>query len=399
MLRFVLRSITGQVGATWERLNTTADEFHASHRELMLGRSPQNDTIPLQAVSLKRVSNVCLIRNMLRVEDEFQQLQNAAYQVAGGASSAFPGMDRLATSASAAMVTAAQDMERYYDGLNLSCQDETLPAQEWQKLMAEAYNLCSLAHRAVTDYVLQDQGEILPDALQATVSEIEDSLVSLMLGRAAPHLEAQPTQALFQDIRSLDGLVHAFLDAINAQSLSGVSSSAFSICRATDDLGNKYLAGGQAADSNWPGQRVRVLFQQMVRVNEVSSSLVQNEASAMWAAIEEFEAWHSKLHSGGEGLTEIRVERLDMVTQWEAINEAWPPYKEAVTTGRGTGQISMTRDTVETQIKAAVSIFGIPDGIVMESSPWSLGCCPVHFCGLFKIVSLWNADLCAVSAR
>ena len=362
-----------QASATWGRLNYSAKEFHTSHIELMLGLPAHDGAAGLESMSLKRVTNICLIRSMRKVEDEFTELELAAYRVAGGQSEAFPDMDRFATAASGDMRLAAQQLETYYDGKNLTCNDVSLTSADWERLMEEAHGLCSLVYKVVGEFVLQDQGEILPDILQATVKEVQDSFNSLMLGRSTPHLVSQPTQALYQEIRSLDILVHDFLDAIAAQNPSGLSGLAGSVCRATDELGKKYLMGGLAADPNWPGQRVQVLFKQMERVNEVFSSMVRNEASAMWAAINQFEASHANLLSGGSGLTEILPERQDMKSSWDSINMAWPDYKEAVTTGQSTGQISMTMGNMQTHLRAAVPVFSAPDVFATPTSPWMLG--------------------------
>ena len=362
------------MASTWDRLNQTVKEFHQSHKDLMLGASVELGNGRLLAImSLKRVSNICLIRIMRDVENEASMMELAAYRGASGQTEAFSELDRLATVASEHMVEAAQSFERYYDNLNLTCSDVALTVTDWQLLMAEAYGLCSLARKAVAEFVLQDQGEILPDVLQRTATALEDSFVSLMLGRSMPHLPAQPSQELYSDVRNLDGLVHNFLDAVRGQTSSGLSGLASSVCSAADGLGEKYLQGGLVADPGWPGRRVRVLFQQAVRAYKVYSSMVQNEAAEMWAAIEEFESAHAQLLSGGGGLTAILPERQDMQAQWDAIEAVWPAYKQAVTTGESTGQIAMTLGQVQTQLQSAVAVFDIPDVIATDTSPWSLG--------------------------
>ncbi|CAE7509035.1 GABBR2, partial [Symbiodinium necroappetens] len=338
-----------EVAMMWERLNGTARSL---------------------GMTLKRVSNVCLVRAMRLVEDEYSAMEIAAYQVASGDTGAFRTAEMYATAANDHMVEAAFGLERYYDNLNVTCDDVDLPAEDWQLLMEEVYGLCSLTQRAVGEFVLQDQGEILPDVLERTVEDVETSFESLMLGRSVPHLPAQPNQEVFSDVRDLDSLVQDFLEAITSQTMSGLSGLAASVCNAAGELGEKYLQGGLVSSgSNWPGRRAQALFQQIERSNMAFSSMVQNEATAMWEAINGFETTHSNLLNGGDGLPAILPERQDMKLQWEAIDSAWQAYKPAVTSGQGTGQITMTLDAVQAELRAAVPIFSIPDVVIAETSP------------------------------
>ncbi|CAE7903136.1 GABBR2, partial [Symbiodinium sp. KB8] len=367
-----------EVALMWERLNGTARDFHRSHRELMLGTSSTHQgthrllqTPGSLGMTLKRVSNVCLVRAMRLVEDEYSAMEIAAYQVARGDTGAFRTAEMYATAANDHMVEAAFGLERYYDNFNVTCDDVDLPAEDWQLLMEEVYGLCSLTQRAVGEFVLQDQGEILPDVLERTVEDVETSFESLMLGRSVPHLPAQPNQEVFSDVRDLDSLVQDFLEAITSQTMSGLSGLAASVCNAAGELGEKYLQGGLVSSgSNWPGRRAQALFQQIERSNMAFSSMVQNEATAMWEAINGFETTHSNLLNGGDGLPAILPERQDMKLQWEAIDSAWQAYKPAVTSGQGTGQITMTLDAVQAELRAAVPIFSIPDVVIAETSPW-----------------------------
>mmetsp|Transcript_32402 Transcript_32402/g.74872 ORF Transcript_32402/g.74872 Transcript_32402/m.74872 type:complete len:1525 (+) Transcript_32402:68-4642(+) len=350
-----------QVAQTSQRMNLTASEFHETHQELLLGSS--------RTAELVRVANVCVVAGMRKVSTDFVHLEKEARHVAAGQTEAFPELARLTDLVSMHMSEASDLLARYYDGLNLTCQPVELPVEEWQEMMREAFRLCSLSQKAVGDFVLAGQGELLEDALDIAVGLVNSSLKDLMLGRAEPFLPSQPNQALYDRVLGLEALLGDFVQAIGGDRVAPMTAAAETLCVSSLALGGKYREAGIVADETWPGMRVEALQSQRVTANKAFNAAVQNAATEMYSRIQEFESRHEQLRTGGDGVGEILPERQDMLSQWDGINAAWSAYRQAMTAGQSATEMTLTLTELEKRIDSAVPVFATPDPVVKEGSP------------------------------
>jgi len=286
-----------------EELNTTAQAFRSLHRELIMG-APATD----ERMALQKITDLCIVRGLAEVMDNYYQLERACFQIVNNESDAVSIVNQVSPAGIAAMASSSSDIYNFYQGQPASCENITLAKGDWELLMSEVTLLAGLAEDAMTAVISQ--------TITVEMTALRDSMDRLVMGSPHPLVPVQPTQALFDRIiNQLQPLVETFLEADPTYQV--VAPQGTSIVAQAKGLLRSYTDKALELEPGWPGQRVRVAMWQVVLAKKVYREAMAERFDVgrqLLPAEQEFETAHQQLKDGGDGFAAIIDEREDLLS-------------------------------------------------------------------------------------
>lgn len=309
-----------------------------------------------ERMALQKITDLCIVRGLAEVMDNYYQLERACFQIVNNESDAVSIVNQVSPAGIAAMASSSSDIYNFYQGQPASCENITLAKGDWELLMSEVTLLAGLAEDAMTAVISQ--------TVTVEMTALRDSMDRLVMGSPHPLVPVQPTQALFDRIiNQLQPLVETFLEADPTYQV--VAPQGTSIVAQAKGLLRLYTDKALELEPGWPGQRVRVAMWQVVLAKKVYREAMAERFDVgrqLLPAEQEFETAHQQLKDGGDGFAAIIDEREDLLSQWNRIGEAWAILKN--------NYDETNLAALLTELEASLPLFAIQDVASEPSVPY-----------------------------
>ena len=182
----------------WVELNATILQFRSLHSKLLLGGFPEEEHLHSSNFTLRKVGDVCIVRQMARIMVYYDEMEQLVYQVAH-ATLEPSGLQRLLelnVLGMDAMEVCSHELEEYYDGEHHGCENQSLAVDEWLVLIEEVAGLTGFGQDVVSELVLSQQTNPLVSRLDATIAQLTSSSQRILVGSARPLVPVQPPSSV-----------------------------------------------------------------------------------------------------------------------------------------------------------------------------------------------------------
>lgn len=353
-----------EVNEKWQILNKSRELVKSRHFQLLQGTQ---ETSP----PIVKIANVCLVQQMKAAMDLFSELDQEVLAVAHGAA------PNLLIELGPSCVKAFDEVSSS-TGENISCENQTLSPDEWKTLHREAAELAILGEAIPAEFIQVINGKSLTQ-LEFLMKNAEVRLRRMMFGSWQPPIAAPPNQEYFNDmLHTLDPAVRAITMITEADSVLEVLAAGQALRSASSGLQRKYLQEVNKVTEPW-SKRVDVALQQMVLAHEIFKEIVLQvfdiHSNELMKTISQFEVAHIQLKDGGDGIPSILLpERIDLLNEWQLVDEAWNEFKEFQTifTPADIRHLEKSLLNLVTHLETMVPLFAIEDVKEPEKFPWAV---------------------------
>ncbi|CAJ1356319.1 unnamed protein product [Effrenium voratum] len=360
----------------WVELNATILQFRSLHSKLLLGGFPEEEHLHSSNFTLRKVGDVCIVRQMARIMVYYDEMEQLVYQVAH-ATLEPSGLQRLLelnVLGMDAMEVCSHELEKYYDGEHHGCDNQSLAVDEWLVLIEEVAGLTGFGQDVVSELVLSQQTNPLVSRLDATIAQLTSSSQRILVGSARPLVPVQPTAGLFARVLDVESVVLALEEAAGAKDLSQALAQGEVLYTQTQDLLQTYVKEALKTDPSWPGKRVQVAAWQAVLAKKIFKQSMLSRFNIftdeeLRASMQKFQQNHQQLKNGGGGLEPLPSERQDLLDMWGKVDAAWNRFNASLSASQSEMDSALT-ELVEL-LEVDVRSFAIKDVLVEEVLPWS----------------------------
>jgi len=393
-------------------LKKTRDSWLTTHWALLQG-DPVNN--------VSETTNLCIIKKMKEVKDQFDLLKDAAWKVADVDSSKVADkskvgdyktdqikeMIRVLPIAQEAMSTAVD----YYTNGVKTCPEIEPTLVEWQAGLVAVGTSRTSSQKTCTDYLWGAQkvpglnpGMAISNfwGADGTIGEgMVLAITKLRFGWGADSIPAPYNDKLREDIAKVSVVVNHFSKALVGNSSAVVATDSISMLKAAEVLVSHYKDYALAAYPNMPVNRIELSTRLEMLANKMlkEALLIRAQSSRRLRTdkqVRTLQSWTSHadmmntmgayaevvrmLKEGNEALGVPRVMyagREDIENQQARVEVAYTAFSNHVQCVSkpacvNTQDTKKSLDALETEIHAATKLYFLADPFIPEQFPWTM---------------------------